>query len=544
MIELGVVVTGGEPKSPNTIKCSGRVSKALVKQLPNLSADRPLLIHAQVGAGKTWAIVHELLPWALATNRRVIYVSSRAANNVQIKREIIKVTGESNIIKEHTSYGLARQKDFKGISVVTYHKLYSMMLYESEELRTFDVLVFDEVHALLEDALYVPYTGYILRHIKEHFGAKLRIYMSGTPEEMLPLLAKAEAPYQLTVLKFAKNFSYVRVRFFKDEADLVRCIGESRDKEKWLIYTPSISHGEKLKESLTCNCQLLNSATRKDDLTGWDEMLDKREFKASVAIATSVVDVGVSFEDQELRNVAVFSTNLITIIQFLGRKRCKHGETVNLYIHCPTKQDLAKKLCDGKRMLAQLALFYSNHAFFMEHHVLHPDRDDLRRFVRSGWGGEVYLNDLAKVKLENELSFHESLLLKGRGEDEFERQVIRMLGLRSVDVNACRMVARSQTELEVFLEQSAEKEMDVQAFGVFADRFRDLCVQAYGTGKGGRDRKDRCWHEDKIRKKLLELESQFELHVDQVNGVYVLRDTVSDLLVAREEKGESFDGKQ
>ena len=64
--------------------------------------------------------------------------------------------------------------------------------------------------------------------------------------------------------------------------------------------------------------------------------------------------------------------------------------------------------------------------------------------------------------------------------------------------------------------------MSKDSFGEFSDHFRDLYVKIYGSGKGGIDRKDRRWHEDKISKKLLELGALYRLDVDRFNNTYSL----------------------
>ena len=234
---LHVYVSGLEPVPAQTVRCTGNVSKQLSKYLPNLSENTPLLINAQVGFGKTYAVVHTLLPWALQNDLKILYVSSRVANNMQIKKEIVTVTNEQELLDEHTVYGLRRQNDFKGISVVTYHRLYHMMRYEVNKLKEYRVLVFDEIHALLEDAHFVPYTGYIMTHLMKCCGAKARIYMSGTCDGILPHLVKMEGGYQLTVLSFPRSFAYVKPKFFREESTLIDHINADNSKNPILLIT-------------------------------------------------------------------------------------------------------------------------------------------------------------------------------------------------------------------------------------------------------------------------------------------------------------------
>lgn len=203
--KLSVVVTGGEPPEPLIVRSTHTVGKEMEKLLPDLSSNSAILFHAQVGSGKTYATVHVLLPWVREQGKRMLYVSSRIAINTQVKSEIIAETGEKHLLAEHTEQGMRVQQDFNGVAVITYHSLYFIMVNKPTWLKKFDILVFDEIHALLEDALFVPYTGYILEHLRDFFGDKIRIYYSATPEKILPYLTKAEAPYRLTVLRFRRD---------------------------------------------------------------------------------------------------------------------------------------------------------------------------------------------------------------------------------------------------------------------------------------------------------------------------------------------------
>lgn len=63
----------------------------------------------------------------------------------------------------------------------------------------------------------------------------------------------------------------------------------------------------------------------------WCIVKEKRSKK--ILITTSVMDNGISLEDEYLRNIVIMADTKETFIQMLGRKRIKNNnEKLNLYI--------------------------------------------------------------------------------------------------------------------------------------------------------------------------------------------------------------------
>ena len=529
--KLSVVVSGGEPKEPLVNKCTGKVSKALMKHLPEMDANTPILIHAQVGSGKTYAIVHVLLPWALEHGKKILYVSSRVALNTQTKREIIKVTGQSYLMDQHTEKGMRAQEDFEGITVTTYHRLYSLMMFDPTRLKEFDILVFDEIHALLDDAEFVPYTGFVLNNIKTIFGGKLRIYMSATPQNILHELMKAESPYQLTILRFPRNFSYVRLAFFHDENEIIRRINDEKSSQKWLIYTPSISHGECLKSKLNCPVRLLNSVVREEDENAWEKILLNQAFEEKVAIATAVIDAGVNLVDKSLVNVVVFGASITSAIQVLGRKRLQGSEIVRLFVWCPTMQDVCQLLHKNNSLQEAVHLYGENPGDFEEHYILRPQQYDLRNYLRVDCTGNIHLNSLVKEKLKVECEFLKKLLKRAKNTNKdcgYDRILANALNLTGLNIQRLWLDntrnGKARAELDQLISAAVGTEMSENEFEVFSKGFSTLYVAIFGMGKGGADRNDRLWKESKINKKLLELGFAYHFNYDKTGKKYELQE--------------------
>lgn len=525
--KLRVCVTGGASSAPEVIKSEKTVAEMLKKLLPELVWQHGILLHAPVGAGKTYAITHILLPWVLEQGWRMLFVSSRTAINTQVKRDITAVTGEQHFVDELTDCGWQAQSDFEGVTVLTYHALYFEMCNDPNALKKFDILVFDEIHALLEDASFVPYSGYVLNHLHDFWGTKIRLYMTATPEDILPCLTRAEAPYTLRVIRFRQSYDYVQPYFFHDEMELIRLINEDKSDQKWLVHSPSIQHAKDLRKLIHHPCCLLNSVSREQNPAEWNKMLLDKTFDEKVALASAAIDAGVSFTDKSLSNVAVFSYSPTTIVQVLGRKRRKGGETVRLFIWCPSADDVYKKRRQNSEVQEAFRLHDVNYTLWEERLILRPQALDMRDMVIPDACGHLELNPLAVVKLSNEQNFLEKLTKRARenhGDCGFDRLIVHHLRLKDVNYPQCWLDSRqngtARADLETLIVNTVGKNMSEDEFQAFTMKFRDLCVAAYGKGRGGKDRDDRAWGYRKIDNKLREFGGQYSLKFDPVGQVY------------------------
>lgn len=535
--KLRVCVTGGASSAPEVIKSEKNVAETLKKLLPELSWRHGTLLHAPVGAGKTYAITHILLPWVLKQGWRMLFVSSRTAINTQVKRDIAAVTGEQHFADELTDCGWQAQRDFEGVTVLTYHALYFEMCDDPNALKKFDILVFDEIHALLMDSSFVPYSGYVLNHLRDFWGTKIRLYLTATPEDILPCLTRAEAPYTLRVIRFRQSYDYVQPYFFHDEMELIRLINEDKSEQKWLVHSPSIQHAKDLRKLIHHPCCLLNSVSREQNPAEWNKMLLDKTFDEKVALASAAIDAGVSFVDKSLTNVVVFSYSLTTIVQVLGRKRKKGSETVRLFIWCPNADDVHKKYRLNSEIEDAFRLHTENYALWEERHILRPQALDMCGLVIPDVNGHLELNPLAVVKLSDEQNFLERLIKRAKenhGDCGFDRLIVRHLRLKNVNYPLCwldgRQNGKAKADLETLIANASGQNMTECDFQSFATKFRDLCVVAYGKGRGGKDRDDRTWGYRKIDNKLREFGGRYSLKFDPIGQVYYVVEKGGELV--------------
>lgn len=174
------------------------------------------LISAPPGTGKTYFLVNQLFPAAAARELTVFFISSRVAINLQQKRALAKAIGQEDLLNNLTAQGLQQQEQIGNVTIVTYQRLFQMFRdpERAAKLASVDLFVFDEVHALLHDATFVPYTDAIRRRVPEVFANAGRIYLSATPQSTLLELCKAETAKNLFIMPSVKNTAILTLYFF------------------------------------------------------------------------------------------------------------------------------------------------------------------------------------------------------------------------------------------------------------------------------------------------------------------------------------------
>lgn len=494
------------------LKRGSNLFNTLMKRMETINEDSPLLLSWQVGAGKTYAVVHGILPWAMETKKKILYVSSRTAINTQVKREIINVSGQQDLLRKLTPEGIRDYEDFGAIRVITLQRLHSLMLTERNSLCDYGILIFDEVHALIDDAMFVSCTHVLLEEIPSLFRNSIRIYMTATPDAILPRLTRAEHQLPITVLKAARNYGYVNPYFFSEENQIINEINKDSSNKKWLVYLNSINASETFSKKLSCSYCLLNAKVREDDPDLWDQILEEKKFEEKVCIVTAVVDAGVSFKDDSLANVVIFSLLPDTIIQVLGRKRRNRGskEKVNMYVYCPSLKMLNRRLSENQEKQTIINSYSVSRAHFIRNYILEPNKYDFRPLMYVYPDGNMIPNPMGIRYLEYEADVMAEILSYAQKNNDkycFDRFICKWLQIPAPDRKISwlddEVNGVGRNKLIEFLSQNLNVEMNEDQFKVFSGKFREMCYAAYG--KGPNDRSDRdFWKAVKITRKLKE----------------------------------------
>lgn len=152
----------------------------------------------------------------------------------------------------------------------------------------------------------------------------------------------------------------LNLRFYYNQETIVTAVKESDKNEKWLIFVSDKQEGDALKKRLGSSvCSFIYSDTKR--LEARDEIAVNRRFDKKVLIATTVLDNGVSLEDDDLKNIVIDTTDKVQLIQMLGRKRLKDDERITLYLRNKEERYFKKYLkhIDGILRNIDMSLAFS-----------------------------------------------------------------------------------------------------------------------------------------------------------------------------------------
>ena len=533
---MKVVIKGPSARPPEkiTVPRGANLVKEITKILDTFAAQDVMigtaLISTQTGSGKTYAMLHGVLPWARERDLQTLYVSSRVAINTQFKDELVEETGQHHLKDELTRIGMRNRSEFDGIDVITYHKLLSQLQYDKDSMKHYDILIFDEIHALLDDSMFVGGTGQLLKHLKDFCCTSIRLYLSATPEAILPYLPWAPYTYPSKILHMPRNYAYIVPHFFANEEELQKCINADTSNKKWLIFMPHISDARRFSKGLIHPYCMLNGEEREVNPDKWYKVLENECFEEKVCLVTAIIDAGVNFKDPALVNIAIFSTNPNTYKQVLGRKRrSSSDEKVHLYAWCPMPEEINKLKFRNTAMREAIDSFEERKAQFIQKYILQPQEFDLRSLMAVSPEGEMEPNHLARIYLQNEFDLFEKIQLYAKEHKDpacFDVFVTRWLGIPLPDRADSwldgRFSGEARLEFDSFLNEYFGVILDEEGFLEFSREFQHKCINAYGKASNGRDRDDRIWKEKKINNKFEELELPYRIDCNNLDKTYCL----------------------
>ena len=178
--KMRIIVSGMEPKAPckHDVKKMNQIQRALENYLDDEYGYRKVFfIVAPTGAGKT-TLMEQTVFTRASKNVRILYVSSRIAINVQLKRRILGATYLDDEAGRYTDKGIMETETFGNITIVTFAGLYRKMISGKFARDSFDIVCFDEPQALYADAIFCSYTGYVLEHLTCFFADCKKIFLT------------------------------------------------------------------------------------------------------------------------------------------------------------------------------------------------------------------------------------------------------------------------------------------------------------------------------------------------------------------------------
>lgn len=503
--------------------------------LPTLVSDSPILIQAGTGAGKTRAILDELVPYAVDHGQKILFISSRAAISAQFKTNLARAVGQECILTDYTPEGLRKLEEIGPVQVQTFHALWCKLKSHTIDLQTFDYMVWDEIHALALDSTFVPYTGELLKWVIRAAEGIRRIYLSATPEPILDKLTEWGGLPPLTVYQWKTRYDQFLLHFYNNFKDLVHRFRAMPGEEHALIFVSSIREGEALLKLLP-GSQLLTSKTRTNDSSKWQQLLTTQTLPARITVATTTLDAGVSLTDPQLKHIVCESLDFAQIVQEAGRKRLKSGEKLNLYLKDPTRQQLGNRLKRVSETLENLGECEKNQNTFVRRFILGEEQPELRSMCLSHkqlaypWDETLKIlygnprffmkfdvNPLAIEYLQQQVSLY-SALLASKDERPFEKYICKCFG-QPLPTDSSRWLdgrfdtANRDKFWKFIVENSGKTFSEKDDQEKFSSEFKASYTAAYGPRKG--DRSDRGWGASIIKGVLAQHNRGYKLQTDK-----------------------------
>ena len=341
------------------------------------SSPQPILISAPTGCGKTHYVCQNLVKQVQAFDGYVLILTNRSALALQEKYSLVNTPGGWI----PSSANLTALSVFEGAIVLNYQGV----LAQIQELKKYPIraIVFDEIHFLCTDAMFNTYTQIIYQQILRNFFHAKRIYLSATPEDVRPIIAYEEKlllnrimgqpngiaqisqgrqPYS-TIKEYTMNRTRaMNLELFDEWAQLEKEILSDGSKEKWVVFTSSKEEGKQLKKRLNRGrkiAEYFDAFYKEQHSQAFRDLARTERFQSKVLISTSVLDNGVNFHDDLLKHVVVDSRDKVQIIQMVGRKRLRDGESLTIHIKNTTEKEIRSEITvleAKQRLLRELAV--------------------------------------------------------------------------------------------------------------------------------------------------------------------------------------------
>lgn len=329
-----------------------------------------ILINAPTGSGKTQFCLHKLLcDRAVYREERILYLVNRKVLKKQLNEDIKKYD------RELTSNGIRHFNLSDYITIETYQEIEIMLasmdviaLGKSIEMlrkyqNTYSMVIYDECHYFYADSNFNTYTQLSYDFLTHCFNEKIQIFMSATMGNMKNWIKLHPAKYAIEqrmrpydpcyVIRWGRNieqrlkeydcekdYSYIDLKVF-DKVDDIEKIIVNAINDKWLIFVDNKDVGKKLKDRLLKSDRVKfdekdiayidTDYSKNDDAANTVDFLAKNKMTLQkIVITTAVMDNGISFHDENLRNLIILADTEEEFIQMLGRKR---ADTQNLNVY-------------------------------------------------------------------------------------------------------------------------------------------------------------------------------------------------------------------
>lgn len=336
------------------------LEKIIGNQYRNWKSGEWIFISAPTGTGKTTFVLNQLVPEAQNAGKEVLFLSNRTILRDQVKNIVARRQGidaDMRFLKE--------VEEFDGITLMSYQKIQALMentsLYSWFDVKRYMYVIFDEAHYILEDSTFNAKVIYIEKFIKGCCCTK--IFMSATIQEVRSYILEnylqskiIEAseqqvtPYITSIpLKTYTSsiglYSYLwmidvpqytrnaEIKYFDSYNQIVDKINKSGTK--WIIFSSNKGKVGEWKNRINRSYEIVSADDKEKSII--TEIISSEKFSTEVLITTKLLDNGVNFKDENLKNLVIDTISEVEFVQMVGRKRLKEGEKITIYIPKKTK---------------------------------------------------------------------------------------------------------------------------------------------------------------------------------------------------------------
>ena len=371
---------------PLTIPMESSCLAALTPEIVKWTSAVPVVISAPTGAGKTTWVCGDLTRTVALYGKKTLLLVNRTALTLQIARNLLEKIYFDKAVKYYAAErdrlpkALVENKnscyDFGSIIVMTLQK-FADMETKSFLFNNIGAVVVDEAHFFMADALFNAETGNTFDKIFSTFYNSLKIFISATPQNILPAVAEKgmervgtymhelspidavridgvnawvaryqyhhqcyyqEAAVEYTFPVTKQNYTFVPL---EDKGDFVSTIKPliadlQNDKAgKTIIFINDKSAGEAVVKELEAKgitAVFVDSGTKNKDVMSpdwieYEKIIGYEKFDVDVLVCTSVLDNGININDLNVKNIFVCADNETAFKQMVGRVRFPRGKS-------------------------------------------------------------------------------------------------------------------------------------------------------------------------------------------------------------------------
>lgn len=418
------------------------ISNIIGNTYKNWNNGDKILINSPCGTGKTYFIKQ-----LITTNKHTgfLIVSNRTNLRNQYKVDL---------------------KGNKNFDSICYQTLQKKLQENNDYMKQYAIIIFDEIHHLLDSANYDRYTDIIYNEIiNGDYSNNIMIFLSATVGRFKDIFKT-----KFNNLKIYEqptiDYSYIEeVYMYKKTNSIIETIANDNTPSKWIIFVSSKDDGEKYENELLqlgIDCKFIYSAKKKSKETKetMDEIVNNCTFSSKVLIATSILQEGVNLHDDLITNIVTETWNEIATIQSVNRVRVEieNPNRINLYIRKRKKNGIIGKFSrlEDKFILVNKLMKYKGIEAKAEFINKEFDRNTKKFFYEVD--GVFYLdkdnnykmNNLAYIKLLDDYWYFRDLSENIAQDENYQvNQVLKWFNLEDRPIiNLDEIVEEQQEQLK------------------------------------------------------------------------------------------------